>query len=172
MKYSRKDLLQLPDRHLSFDEFIEFDEDTYKKFPRIRKLRNVEAKGEGDYDAATQRLYLNLHVTGTMTCPCDITGEDVDLDFDSEADEIISYNKKDFENIEILQAEGEYIELLPIIFRQILVEVPITVVKPGKIEYPKGEGWAVMDEATYQKNKAGKVNPALAALKDYIPQDE
>ena len=41
MRYSRKDLLQLPDHHLEFDERIEFDEDTYKKFPRIRKLRNV-----------------------------------------------------------------------------------------------------------------------------------
>ena len=153
MKYSRKELLQLPDRHLSFDECIEFDEDTYKKFPRIRKLRNVEARGEGDYEAADQRLYLNLHVTGIMTCPCDITGEDVDIDFDSEADEVISFNKKDFENIEILQAEGEYIELLPIIFRQILVEVPITVVKPGVIDYPKGDGWEVMDEATYQKKQ-------------------
>ena len=38
MKYSRKDLLQLANHHLNFDEEIEFDDETYKQFPRIRKL--------------------------------------------------------------------------------------------------------------------------------------
>ena len=172
MKYSRKDLLQLPDQHLSFDEEIEFDPETYKQFPRIRKLENVRARGEGDYDQQQQRLYINIHVTGVMTCPCDITFEDVEIPFDSESDEIISFAKEDQDNIEILSAENGYIEMLSIIFRQILAEIPIKVRKPGKIDYPKGEGWEVIDEATYQRQKENSIDPRLAALKNYKPQDE
>ena len=172
MKYSRKDLLQLPDRILHFDEKIVFDDETYKQFPRIRKLENVRAVGEGRYEADEQRLYLHLDVSGVLTCPCDITFEDVIIPFDSDADEIISFDKKDEDNIEILSVEGEYMELLPIIFRQILLEVPIKVRKEGKIDYPEGDGWRVMDEETYQREKEGRIDPRLAILKDYKPQDE
>lgn len=172
MKYSRKDLLQLPDRHLEFAEDIEFSEETYKQFPRIRKLRDIHAEGTGEYAADEQRLYLQIHVTGTMTCPCDITNEDVDIPIDSTADEIISFSKSDQDNIEVLKPDGEMIEILPIVFRQILLEVPIKVRKPGLIDYPEGEGWKVISEDEYQKEKEGRIDPRLAALKDYIPQDE
>ncbi len=172
MKYSRKDLLQLPDNHLSFDESIEFVEDTYQQFPRIRKLKDVQTKGEGIYDPASQHLDLHIHVEGIMTCPCDITFEDVDIPFSSDADETISFNKNDSEDVEILIAEGDSIDLMPLIFRQILLEVPIKVKKEGEIEYPKGEGWEVVDEATYQKEKDNQINPQMAALRDYVPQDE
>ncbi len=172
MKYSRKELLQLPDRTLRFDENIVFDPETYKQFPRIRKLEDVRAWGEGKYEADEQRLYLHLEVSGTMTCPCDVTFEDVQIPFDSEADEIISFDRRDRDNMEVLQVEGEYLELLPVIFRQILLEVPIKVRKEGKIDYPEGDGWKVMDEATYQKEKEGRIDPRLAILKDYKPQDE
>ena len=172
MKYSRKDLLQLPNHHLSFSEDIDFDEETYQQFPRIRKLRDVHAEGDGEYAVDEQRLYLNLHVTGVMTCPCDITFEDVDIPFDSQADEIISFDVKDRDDIEILKPNGDVIELLPIIFRQILLEVPIKVKKEGEIIYPKGDGWEVVSENDYQTNKENEIDPRLAALKDYIPQDE
>ena len=172
MDYSRKELLQLPNHHLSFDEFITFDEETLKQFPRIRRLSEVRATGEGDYDAESQHLYLTLRVQGVMVCPCDITFEDVEIPFDSEAEETISFNRSEFDDVEIIPAEKDHVELLPIIFRQILLEVPIKVRKPGLIDYPKGDGWAVMDEATYEAEKANRIDPRLAALKNYKPQDE
>ncbi len=172
MKYSRRDLIQLPDYHLSFDELIEFSDDAFADFPRIKKLSDIRAIGEGDYNPEEQRLYLNLHVEGVMTCPSDITFKDVDIPFDSDADEIISFNKADSEDMEILKPEGGYIDMLSIILRQIIVEVPLKVKEEGEIEYPKGDGWQVMDEATYQAEKANRIDPRLAALKDYKPQDE
>ena len=172
MRYSRIDLLQLPNHRLEFDEDIEFDPETYKQFPRIRKLSNVRASGQGEYNTDEQRLYLKLRVSGVMTCPCDITLEDVEVPFDSEADEIISYAREDADSIEILKPENGYVELLPLIFRQILIEVPIKVRKPGAIEYPKGDGWEVISEETYLREKANRTDPRLAALKDYKPQDE
>ena len=172
MNYSRKDLLQLPDYHLQFDEEIRFGEDTYESFPRIRKLRDVRAQGEGEYQVEQQHLNLHLHVTGIMTCPCDVTLEDVEIPFDSEADEVISFDKGDKDNMEILMSDGDHIDLLPIIFRQILVEVPIKVRKPNLQDLPKGEGWEVISEADYNHERENRIDPRMAALRDYKPQDE
>ena len=88
------------------------------------------------------------------------------------ADEIISFDKADADDVDILKAENGYVDLLSIIFRQILVEVPIKVRKPGNIDYPKGDGWEVVSEDTYQQEKSNKIDPRLAVLKDYKPQDE
>lgn len=170
MRYNRTDLLQLPDNHLLFDETITFEPDTYKKFPRIRKLRDIRTVGDGKYDPETQRLYLNLRVTGYVTVPCDITSEDVEIYIESEADEIFSFVKE--EDVEIIPSNGEYIEVLPLVFQMIMMEIPIKVVKEGKIEYPKGDGWKVMDEKTYEFEKQNRIDPRLAILKDYKPQDE
>ncbi len=172
MRYSRTDLLQLRDHHLEIDENLEFSEEDLKQFPRIRKLSEVRAEISGEYNAQQQRLYVNIHVSGIMTCPCDITFEDVDIPFDSVADEIISFDKADADDISILKPENGYADLLSTVFRQILVEVPIKVRKPGIIDYPKGDGWEVVSEDTYQKEKSNKIDPRLAVLKDYKPQDE
>ncbi len=170
MRYSRAELLQLPNYHLVFDENIVFEKDTYKKFPRIRDSRDINARGDGKYDPKTQRLYLNLHVTGYVTVGCDITSEDVELHIDTEADEILSFQKE--EDVEIIQSNGDYIEILPLVFQMIMMEIPIKVVKEGPIEYPSGDGWKVMDEKTYEMEKQNRIDPRLAILKNFKPQDE
>lgn len=170
MRYSRTELLQLPANHLTFDETIIFEKDTYKKFPRIRDTRDIRAKGDGKYDPETQRLHLNLHVSGYVTVGCDVTGEDVEIYIDTEADEIFSFAKET--DIEILPSNGEYIEILPLVFQMIMMEIPIKVVKQGPIEYPSGEGWKAMDEKSYELEKQKRIDPRLAVLKNYKPQDE
>ena len=171
MRYSRNDLLQLPDGHLVFDEDISFEDDISKKFPRIRKINQINVKGDGHYLAEQQHLNLHIELNGSIVVGCDITGDDVDLDISSEADEIFSFDRRQ-EDIDIVKSNGEYIELLPTIFQMILMEIPIKVKKPGKIEYPKGDGWEVIDEETYQKQKENRIDPRLAILQDYKPQDE
>lgn len=52
------------------------------------------------------------------------------------------------------------------------MDIPLKVVKPGVIDYPKGDGWEVISEETYQKEKKRNIDPRLSILKDYKPQDE
>ncbi len=171
MKFSRADLLQLKDYHLVLDEDIIFDDDIHKQFPRIRKINQMNVKVDGLFNPETQKLVVNLKLNGLVTVGCDITFEDVLVPIEVEADEIFTFDKRE-EDINILKVDGEEIELLPTILQLILIEIPIKVVKSGKIDYPKGEGWEVISEETYQKQKEKRVDPRLAKLKEYIPQDE
>ncbi len=171
MRYSRKDLLQLKDYHLVFDEEITCDEDISKAFPRIRKVNEISVKGDGTYDPSTQRLYVHFILDGSVTVGCDITSEDVVVPIQTEADEIYTFDKNE-QDIDIVHSQGEYIELLPTIFQLIMMEVPIKVVKEGNIDYPKGDGWEVISEKTFQQERNKTVDPRLSILKDYKPQDE
>lgn len=171
MRYSRKDLLQLKDYHLVFDEDITCDEDISKIFPRIRRLKEINVKGDGTYDPSSQRLYVHFILNGSVIVGCDITSEDVEVPIDTEADEIYTFDKNE-QDISVIASQGEYIELLPTIFQLIMMDIPIKVVKEGNIEYPKGEGWEVVSEKTYQQQKNKTVDPRLSILKDYKPQDE
>lgn len=171
MRYSRKDLLQLKDYHLVFDEDITFDSDISKSFPRIRKINEINVKGDGTYDPSTQQLFIHFILEGSVIVGCDVTSEDVIITIDTEADEIFSFDKND-RSVDIIHSQGEIIELLPTIFQLIVMEIPIKVVKEGIIDYPKGDGWEVISEKTYQQEKVKHVDPRLSILKDYKPQDE
>ena len=52
------------------------------------------------------------------------------------------------------------------------MEVPLKVVKPGNITYPKGDGWEVMKEEDYRKEEKPAMDPRLAKLKEFKPQQD
>ena len=102
---------------------------------------------------------IDYHLVGKMICPCAITNEDVEVDFDIEDNELIAFKEDD---------EGYYfpdgMEINDLIAYIISPEAPIKVVKKGKIEYPRGDGWALLSEA---EEKKSKIDPRLAILKEY-----
>lgn len=171
MRYSRTDLLQLKDCHLEIDEDIIFTDEISKQFQRIRKINDIHVFADGDYDPELQHLDIHFDIKGSVVVGCDVTGEDVEVPIDTESDEIFSFRKEE-EDYDIIKAEGDRIRLLPVIFQLIMMEIPMKVVKPGKIKYPKGEGWEIMTEDSYNKEKQSAIDPRLAILKDYKPQDE
>ena len=62
-------------------------------------------------------------------------------------------------------------ELLPVVFQLILMEVPLKVVKEGIKEYPKGKDWEVVKEEDYQKEKRKEIDPRLAKLKEFKAEE-
>ena len=72
---------------------------------------------------------------------------------------------------DVHEAKGDVIELLPVIFQLILMEVPLKIVKEGAV-YPKGNGWEVMREETWQREKSSEIDPRLAKLKEFKVTDD
>ena len=171
MRYSKSDLLQLRDYHLTFDEDLTFQDDLSDQFPRIRRIKDINVKGDGNYIPQEQRLYIKLTIKGTVVVGCDITLEDVDVPIDTEEDAVYTFDRNETD-INVVMANNGYIELLPTIFQTILMEIPTKVVKPGKIEYPKGDGWEVLSEKDYEEQKHRQADPRLAKLMEYNPQDD
>ena len=170
LKWSKIDLIRLPNGVLNFEEEFSFDKSTFEKNSRIRELPNVRVIGTGHYDDTAQRLYIDLDISGEMVVPCDVTFEDVTLPFETTSSEIFSFYKD--EDIDVHEAKGDVVELLPVVFQLIYMEIPLKVVKPGKITYPKGDGWEVMKEEDYRKEEKPAMDPRLAKLKEFKPQQD
>lgn len=164
MKWSRVELLKAKNQTISFDEDISFDESAFAKSNQIKSLQEVSVYGSLHYDTSCDRVFCDISVEGVMILPCSITLEDVEYDFFSQSNEVFAFEKTNDD--EVHQAKGDVIELLPIVFQMILMEVPLKVVKEGMVEYPKGNGWEVVREVDMVKEEK-PIDPRLAKLKDF-----
>ena len=70
-----------------------------------------------------------------------------------------------------MRQKGDVVELLPVIFQLILMEVPLKAVKPGIGEYPQGKGWKVIREEDLRKEKEQEIDPRLAKLREFKVED-
>ena len=118
-------------KELEINNEIIIPEEYYKKTDIIR-IENLLIKG---------RIYVNLEdsvtlsseITGTFILPCAITLEEVPYAFSVDIEEDIEENN---ENNEFS------LELLDVLWENIVSEVPIRVVKPGvSTKSQKGVGW-------------------------------
>ncbi len=114
----------------------------------IIKLDNISITGEH------VKNEVKLTVKGIMVLPCAVSLKPVDYSFEVEIEEKIEENLKNNQNT---------IDILPIIWENILAEIPIRVVSEDLTDIKKsGDGWILIDE------KGTKTNPELEKLKDLL----
>ena len=102
---------------------------------------------------------LILNVVGKMVLPCAITLKPVDYGFNINIDEILSEESEEISK-KVKKSENT-IDILPIVWENILMEIPMKVVSPdAELEKIEGDGWKLVTEDTEN------INPELAKLKD------
>ncbi len=170
MKWSKTEILRSADKALVLDEEIAFSPATFDGNDRLRKLEKVHVTASGLWDGNQNVLRVHLEVSGVMVVPCAITDEDVLVEFKTEDDPVFSFGKTDDE--EAIEVKGDTVELMPVVYPLIMMEIPLKVVKPGLKDYPKGDGWEVLTEEEYLREKQSQIDPRLAKLRDYKPKDE
>jgi len=170
MKWSRSELERLGDNQLVIDEQVSFSAESLEKIGRLRELKDVQIVGKGYFDQNVERFYVDMTVTGEMVVPCAITLEDIHLPLDFVASESFSFDKVE-EDEPVNEVHGEILDLLPIIFQLILMEVPWKAVKENLKEYPKGDGWEIVREEDFERREKG-LDPRLVKLKEFIPSDD
>jgi uncharacterized protein len=170
VKWTKTEILRSADKALVMDEDITFLPSTFEGNNRLRRLEKVHVSAEGRWDANQNVVRVHLDIRGDMVVPCAITDEDVLIGFKTDDDVVFSFEKTDDEYA--ILVKGDTIELMPIIYPLIMIEVPLKVVKPGLEVYPKGEGWEVLTEEAYQRERKSQSDPRLAILRDYKPKDE
>lgn len=144
---------------LSIDEEIIIDEEKLNGTD-IRRISPVKVSG---FITCNEEEYnLDIKVTGVMVLGCARTLKDVDYPFDIEINEVISENSDN--SLEIIQNS---LEIFPIIWQYILVDVPLRVLHPDAKENSlEGDGWRLITE----DDKKEVIDPRLAKLKDYIKE--
>ena len=121
----------------------------------ILSMYEVEVKGDITSDLG--EYFLNLNLKGKMVLPCSLTLEPVDFPFTLEIEENLN------EMIENFKKNQKTIDILPIIWENILMEIPMKVVSPkAKNIKTKGEGWELITDSEL------KANNSLAKLKDLL----
>ena len=150
------------DSYIAIDEIYSFSEE-YLKQGDLLSLEDVKVKGVNEKDALGE-LEIRLSIDGVMQLPCAITLKPVSHPFHIDVEgnlkemlEEIGKNEKKEENT---------LDILPIIWENILMEIPMRVVSPEALmeeQKLEGEGWKFITE---EENK--EINPALEKLKDLL----
>lgn len=106
---------------------------------------------------------ISLTINGVMVLPCAITLKPVNYPFDITIEGNLTQIMDEM-NEKITKIENS-IDILPIVWENILMEIPMRVVSPDaeniKLE---GDGWKLITELEEHE----EINPALAKLKDLL----
>ena len=144
---------------IEVDEVANFNEEDIKKADML-DLKDVKVTGQiSKNNLDSYNVYLK--VSGEMILPCAITLKPVNYPFNIEIDEIFSEDASEMSK-KIKKFENT-IDILPIVWENILMELPMRVVSPdASLEKVEGNGWKLVTEDSEFEN------PELAKLKDLL----
>ena len=140
------DLTKLQNRktdELEFCDTITINEDLYKDTD-IRSLSPIDV--HININRVTDFSYtMYLEIKGVMTLPCSLTLKDVNYPFEVKTEVKLSNNDEfDEEYVKIIQNN---IDIIPIIWQNIVLEIPLRVVSEDISDSPvEGDGWKLIRE--------------------------
>lgn len=143
---------------IEFDENINFDLEDLKS-TSIKDLSNVKVKGNIT-KISEDSIDLKMEIKTTMTLEDSVTLEDISYPVNIHYNKIIDSNAMDDEYCKILQNR---LDILPIVWENIVLEVPLRVVKEEKETIIEGDGWSL--------NKVENDSP-LSDLKELLDMEE
>lgn len=147
------------DEYIDIDEYYTFDE-SYLSKTDLLKLDNVHISGSITKDNL-DNLILSLKIEGVMVLPCAVTLEPVDYPFTVKLEDNLEELLKEID--ENPQKLEKTIDILPIIWENVLMEMPMKVTSPkAKDIKMSGDGWKMVTEEKME------INPELEKLKDLL----
>lgn len=153
------DLSKVDEKGIVIDDIVSFGED-YIKNTSIQKLDNVKVKGRAYY-SVTNEIVFDCQVEGAFVLLDAIDLEPIDYPFNIEISEILSENAS-----EINKNELKRLDIMDILWQNIVLEVPISVKREPNREYKlEGEGWELVSE------ERKKVDPRLAPLLELLDKE-
>lgn len=141
-------------KEIKIVENISFD-DSYIQYNDIKKLDNVKVDCLIFKDANNE-LVLKGKVTGKMLIEDSISLEDVFYPFSIEIDENIE---------ETLQKNENSIDIIDILWQNIILEVPLRYTTISDLSKFNGDGWKLVDEDNVKHN-----NP-FSELKEKLEEE-
>ena len=130
---------------------------TFLENSRIDELKDVSLEGKITFNEDND-LVFSANMNGIMVLKDDLTLAPTEVNFDAEVEEILPKNQ----NI---------LDITDILWQNILVEVPSKVRSTDEETYPSGDGWRVISEDEYEKERTKSNNP-FANLNELIKTKE
>lgn len=165
MKWNLNWILKQNNHTFDFEEDLKFQKDAFLHFNNLLDLKDVKVKGTGRYFLKENRLYVDMSIKGIMIVPCAITLEEVEYPFDTSSTEVFCFDKPSPDE-DVHEVKKNIVDITPVIFQNIMVEVPLRVVKKGATMKTEGKGWKVISNE--EESMEPTIDPRLAKLKEYF----
>ena len=132
---------------LEIDESLDFSKDKLKDTD-IESLDNIRVKGF--VSRIQDNVYhLSIHITGNMVLLCARSLEKVSYPLDIFVDKNIGEVEND-EEIQVIYQNS--LDIFEIVWENIVLEVPLRVVKEDASFISEGNGWSLIDEDELKSN--------------------
>lgn len=158
------------DGRFSFDEMLTFPDEMFHNLSQINGLKDVNVTGLGRLDMKNRQLYVDFTIKGQMILPCAVSLENVDYPFTIDSSTVFAFYKPE-EDEDVIEVKRDTVDLTPIVFQEIMMDVPMRIVKEGATLKTKGNGWKVLNEEDIEQDE-DYIDPRLAKLKDYFKDKE
>lgn len=166
MKWNLAWIVKQKNGEFDFDENLTFPSEMFKNISNINGLKDIHIFGHGHLDSQNRQLFVDYTIKGQMILPCAISLEDVDYPFEISPKAIFAFYKPDIDE-DVIEAKKDIVDLTSHAFQEIMMEVPMRVVKDGATLLTSGTGWRVINEDE-EKESDDYIDPRLAKLKDYF----
>ena len=145
------------------DDEVDIDK-TYLENTDIKDISKVKINGTIRPYQTSFEVFLNIKCTLTLTCS--ISLKDVKKDIDININEMIGEETEDIEYEENNKIINNTIDLIPIIWQNIILEVPLKVISPDvDVKNIEGDGWKFITE---EEVNSQDIDPRLEKLKDFL----
>lgn len=151
MEYDLIKLKNHLEEMVEIDTTCSFQQELLKETDLI-DLKDVTVKGDISYNVADE-LSLHVVVSGVMVLPCAITLKEVEHPFRFEIDDSLETLMEEID--EKQKNIGNSIDIFPIIWENILMEIPMRVVHPDAKDVSlEGDGWKLISGDHKDTHKA------------------
>ena len=158
-EYMYIDLAKVDEKGIVINDTVSFGEEYIKNTP-IQKLENIKVNGRAYY-SITSEIVFECKVEGSMVLLDAMDLEPFDYPFSFEISEILSESDDEKDKNEL-----KTLDIMDILWQNIVLEVPISVRKNPEKEYNlEGEGWELVNE------ERPKLDPRLAPLLELLEKE-
>lgn len=170
LKWNLQWIIKQKDGCFDFDETLNFPSEMFHNLSQINGLKDINVIGRSRLDMKNRQLYVDFKVKGQMILPCAVSLEDVNYPFEIESSVAFAFYKPSDEE-DLVEAKRDTADLTPVVFQEIMMDVPMRVVKDGATLKTEGNGWKVLNEED-DREEEDYIDPRLAKLKDYFKDKE
>ncbi|NLC94725.1 MAG: DUF177 domain-containing protein [Bacilli bacterium] len=168
MKYYINQLIKEGTEPFEINETVDFSE-VAQTHREIRRISPVKITGTGKLSGT--EVIFDLHISCDVVLPCALTLDDVNYHMEIDTIEYFTFKedaKEEDYDFDMNIVKGPVIELAPVIWQNIVVNIPLRVVSEHAYEKIKKEGadYKIFTEEEFEKEKS--IDPRFAILKDLL----
>jgi len=171
MKWQISKLLKASTREIDVDEEVDFS-DAAKRNPDIRNLSLVHVAGTGTINPTTRTVTFQLNIKGEMTLSCALTLDDVIHPFEVDIQPVFIWDADKYdEDGEDWLVKGDHLELAPVVWQEVFLQIPLRVIKEGAYKEIEEKGIEFLTPEELEKERENKIDPRFAALESLQFED-